>query len=63
MEKIIFNLRMMLNLFLDFRNTNFDDEQMLNFKEFNWKYYNFLSNFLRKAEQKEATDSLFPIFY
>jgi hypothetical protein len=25
----------MLNLFLDFRNTNFDDEQMLNFKEFN----------------------------
>jgi len=26
---------MMLNLFLDFRNTNFDDEQMLNFKEFN----------------------------
>jgi len=23
---------MMLNLFLDFRNTNFDDEQTLNFK-------------------------------
>jgi hypothetical protein len=26
---------MMLNLFLDLRNTNFDDEQTLNFKEFN----------------------------
>jgi hypothetical protein len=52
----------MLNLFLDFRDTNFDDDQTLNFKEFNWKYY-YLSNFLRKAEQKETTDSLFPLFY
>jgi hypothetical protein len=33
--KDYFNLRMMLNLFLDLRNTNFDDKQMLNFKEFN----------------------------
>jgi hypothetical protein len=43
-------------LFLDFRDTNFDDDQTLNFKEFNWKYY-YLSNFLRKAEQKETTDN------
>jgi len=33
--KDYFNLRMMLNLFLDLRNTNFDDERTLNIKEFN----------------------------
>ena len=32
--KYYFYLRMMLNLFLDLRNTNFDDEQTLNFKCF-----------------------------
>ena len=56
MKNIIFNLRMMLNLFLDLRNTNFDDEQTLNFKCFTVNNINF-TNF------KEFIHCLSPIGY
>ena len=39
-EKYYFNLRMMLNLFLDLSNINFNDEKTLNLN-FNYEKYYF----------------------
>jgi len=55
-EKYYFNLRMMLNLFLDLRNINFNDEQMQNFK-------NFIVNNINFTNIKEFIHCLTPIGY